>query len=261
MSVSNITTVQHPIILPPSREQRINRIDNQINANNREINALESQIIAQKEVSAATKALITNNSETINLTKELINSGNRKIDIFEQLKASSDRLIGVHQEQRGLLQESRDLTKESRDLLVKMIDIGERMLAIMMKNPAKYGGLPIFEIQKQPEVIEAKNQIVEVASNKVETYPLNMRFVLKDTTRKVIDATFNEIKPADTKANRKIFVNLEKRIEAALDKKYETLSFRDVKQILNADYYKPLKIFSKINRLAYSDLSIKDIKA
>ena len=250
MSVSNITTIQRPISLPPSREQRINRIDNQINANNREINALESQITAQKEVSAATKELITNNSETINLTKELLGSSNRKIGLLENL-------VGAHQEQRGLLQ-------ESRDLLQKMIDVTEQILAIMEKNPAKYGGLSNAELQKLPQVVETKNQMVASAGIVVTQYPKAEHMALTKTVGNVVDATFSEIdSTADIEVNRDLFSNLGKRIEAALDKKHESLIAKDkaITQIMKAHYYKPLGIFAKINKLAFLDLAIKDFKA
>jgi hypothetical protein len=239
MSVSNITAVQHNISLP--NVERINRI----NANNREINALENQIAGQKEVSAAAKELIANNSKSINLTKEiitdtkklidikkemisnneaLISSGNRKIDILEQLKDSNDRLIGIHQEQRGLLQESRDLLQESRDLLQKMIDIGERMVTIMIKNPARYGGLPLQEVQQLPEMMVAKKEAVATLAPLIEQYPQLEHSTLTKTVNGVVEASFLEIDPKDLATNKKLFYTLEKRVEVALDKKHELLA-------------------------------------
>jgi hypothetical protein len=52
--------------------------------------------------------------------------------------------------------------------------------------------------------------------------------------------------------------NLPKRIEAALDKKHETLS-KDIKKIIS-DHYKSVEQFSRIKKLDYLDLSLKDIK-
>lgn len=286
MSVSNITAVQSNTSLP--NVERINRI----NANNREISALENQIAGQKEVSAAAKELINNNSKSTNLTKEiitdtkklidikkemisnneaLISSGNRKIDILEQLKDSSDRLIGIHQGQRGLLQESRDLTKESRDLTQGMIDTMEKMIAIMMKNPAKYGGLGNDELQKLPEIKEVKSEVVATALVKVEQYPKKEHAALTQTVKNVVDATFSEVEPNDMKANRELFNNLGQRIEVAIEDKHKTLMFYDreheafninennVSQSKNRSYA-GLEKFSRINRLDYLDLAIKNIK-
>jgi hypothetical protein len=271
MSVSNITAVQRQTSLP--NVERINRI----NANNREISALENQIAGQKEVSAAAKELITNNSKSINLTKEiitdtkklidvkkemisnneaLISSGNRKIDILEQLEASNDRLIRIHQEQRGLLQ-------ESRDLLQKMIDIGERMVTIMMKNPARYGGLPPQEMQQLPEVIVAKNEAVATVASLIEQYPQTEHSTLTKTVNGVVEASFLEIDPKDLATNRKLFYTLEKRVEVALDKKHELLALdskdKSTKKAL-VSYNGFLENFSRIKRLAYLDLNIKNIK-
>jgi hypothetical protein len=285
MSVSNITAVQRNTSLP--NVERLNRI----NANNRKISALESQIAGQKEVSAAAKELIANNSKSINLTKEiitdtkklidikkemisnneaLISSGNRKIDILEQLKASNDRLIGIHQEQRGLLQEtrdllqeSRDLTKESRDLLQKMIDIGERMVTIMMKNPARYGGLPSQEVQQLPEMMVAKKEAVATVAPLIEQYPQTEHSTLTKTVNGVVEASFLEIDPKDLATNRKLFHTLGKRVEVALDKKHELLALdskeKSTKKAL-VSYNGFLENFSRIKRLAYLELNIKNIK-
>ena len=136
------------------------------------------------------------------------------------------------------------------------------MIAIMEKNPAKYDQLSNAELQKQPEVIEAKYQVVQLASSKIEQYPKGERAVLADTAKNVIEATFNEIKPVDTKASIALFSNLETRVEAALDQKHDTLGItkdNNLRQFIS-DHYKSVEQFSKIKKLGFLDLALKDIK-
>lgn len=118
----------------------------------------------------------------------------------------------------------------------------------MEKNPARYRGLASLEVQKQPEVIEAKNQVTELANVRVEQYPVSTHPVLKETAKKVIDASFSEIKPNNPQINRELFSNLTNRLELELDKKYEFLSKNN-----------PAKEFLiSVNR--FLDLNIKNIR-
>jgi len=258
-------------------QPRISNKENRIKANEAEIAGLENEIAARQD--------------TIQITKELISSNKEKISIMERLKANNERLIGSHKEQRGLLQESRDLTKESRDLLKntidltkesrdltkesrdltkgkidltqKMIDVTENLIGamkrLMVLNPAKYGSLENSELQKIPEIKEAKSDIIAAAAIKVEQYPEKEHAALAETVKNVIDTTFSEIKPNDTNTNRILLTNLTKRIEVALDKKHETLSAQDIKEIMNA-HYRSVDSFYRINSLSYLDLALKDIE-
>ena len=233
-------------------DNKIKNIDNKIQDIDVKIEAKEKLITLKQDQVIASKEFIGKCDEEIAIIKELI-------DIRKQQVSDE---IGIKQKKLDLLQESRDLTKESRDLLQKMIAIGEKMESIMMKNPAKYGGLPNSEIQKLPEIKEAKSDFVTAASAKVEQYPKGERIALAETVKNVVDATFTEVKPADVKANRELFNNLGKRIEAALDKKHETLATKnkDIRQIMDAHYHRPLESFARMSRLAYLDLAIKDMK-
>jgi chromosome segregation ATPase len=165
-----------------------------INNKERTISAVKGQIDNNNDIITYTKELIGNNNK-------LIESGDKKIGLLEQIVANSNRLIGVHKDQRGLLQESRDLTKESRDLLQGSIDLHkkaaeciEKMLAIMMKNPAKYGGLDKAQIQNLPEVIEVKADMVKnIVEVKSKQYPKQGDAVLAETAKKVVDVSFREL--------------------------------------------------------------------
>jgi hypothetical protein len=244
------------------RPQAITRAE-RIEANNREIAKLENELSIRKD--------------NINITKNLIDSNNETISILKQLKSNNNEMIASREKYLESLIESRDLHMQAREALVKVVEaddkmldlmqqmlaVMEKMLVIMEKNPARYGRIQNLEVQKQPEVIEAKNQINELANNKVEQYPLNMHPDLKETTKKVIDATFSEIKPNNIQANRELFSNLSYRLEVALDKKYESLAVN--KEDKNAkknlvSYNRFLETFARIKRLAYLNLDIKNFK-
>ncbi len=242
--------------------------------NNKQIDATTQLIEAKKEVIVNNEKRIEVLQESVGLTKALIANNEARIfnntktiNILQDLKTAHEELTEMHkgrlgllQESRDLTKESRDLTKESRDLMQQMIVAMEKMLAIMEKNPAKYGGLSNTEIQKKPEVIEAKDQVTQLANSKIKEYPLNMRPVLKEITKKVVDAPFSEINPNNIKANRDLFSNLGNRIEATLDKKYETLSVKDFNKLIDTNY-KSVENFFRIKKLDYLDLALKDIKA
>jgi|GEM_PF-6837066 len=240
-------------------DNKIKNIDNKIQDIDVKIEAKEKLITLKQDQVIASKEFIGKCDEEIAIIKELIDI--RKQQVSDEIGIKQKKL-DLLQESRDLTKESRDLTKESRDLLQKMIAIGEKMESIMMKNPAKYGGLPNSEIQKLPEIKEAKSDFVTAASAKVEQYPKGERIALAETVKNVVDATFTEVKPADVKANRELFNNLGKRIEAALDKKHETLATKnkDIRQIMDAHYHRPLESFARMSRLAYLDLAIKDMK-
>ena len=203
-----------------------------IAANNRQIAALENQIIAQKEVSSITREMIANNADTINITKELI--------------SNNEKLIGAHKEHRGLLQESRDLTQQA-------IDCIEKMLAIMMKNPAKYGGLDKSQFQQLPEVMETKKNLTEVVAVKLNQYPREEYTGLMDTALRVIDRSFDEINTYDLSFNKKIFLNLEKNIDTAIAEQYSLMKDDSISTIRN--YRIIQKLFHN-----FSSLSIKNFK-
>lgn len=288
MSVLSINKNLPSYINLPNRAERINAIDNRITANNRQIVALENQIAAQKEVSSVTREMIANNTNSINLTKDIISlkkeivgnnekiiSNNEKrianntdtINLTKQLISNNEKLIGAHKEQRGLLQESRDLTKESRDLaetrlnnlketqvLAKQaIDCIEKMLAIMMKNPAKYGGLDKSQFQQLPEVVEAKKNLTDVVAIKLNQYPKEEHEGLMDTAKKVIDRSFRGINTTDLSSNKKIFSNLEKNIDTALAEQYT---------LKKEDYMSTIRNYRIIQKLFhnFSSLSIKNFK-
>jgi len=276
--------------------EEIDVIKQLIAAKQQQAGNTEKQIDVTQQIVEKQKESVNLNKQVIDLKKELITANRDLItahveskSALEQIKANNYKLLGLHNGQRGLMVEARDLAIEARNAAVKVVEcydkviaandkvialdnkiidflqqaiaIGRKMEAIMMKNPAKYGGLPSSEVQKLPEVIAAKSQVVAIAAVKVEQYPKEEHVALTDTVKNVVDATFTEIKPTDVKANMKLFNNLEKRIEAALDKKYETLAVRDqgIKPIVNA-HYKSVEHFSRIKKLDYLDLALKNIK-
>jgi len=139
--------------------------------------------------------MIENKTNSINLIKEII-SNNKK-------------LIGSHKEYRRLLQESRDLHVEKRNAMQKFIDIGEKMLSIMMKNPAKYGGLDQANLQKLPEVVEAKGSFMaNVSEVQLKQYPQQDHADLMGTARRVVDRSFDEINASDLPSNRELLFSI-----------------------------------------------------
>ena len=269
------------------RSQALNRTG-RIQANEREIARLESEISIRKDNINITKDLITSNNETINILKQIKANNEILLSTHKEQRGLMVESRDLTKESRDLTKESRDLTKESRDandkvvkaydelldiakdscdltqkeleLTGKMISTTEKMIAIMEKNPAKYGELSSSDVQKQPEVIEAKNQVTELVGGKIKEYPKETRPALTETTKKVIEATFTEINPTDTKATRELFRNLGTRIEVELDKKYEALSVKEFRKLVDANY-KSVENFFRIKRLDYLDLALKDIKA
>jgi hypothetical protein len=140
-----------------------------------------------------------------------------------------------------------------------MIEVAEKMEAIMMKNPAKYENMTWAEFKNRSEIKEVKQDVMDkIVAPQITLYPKAAHDVLNTCANNVVDATFSEIK-TDIKANREILINLPKRIEAVLDKKHESLSVEDIKQIIT-DHYKSVEQFSRIKKLDYLDLALKNIK-
>jgi len=155
---------------------------------------VKEQIANNNDIITYTKELISNNNKLVSNNNKLIESGDKKIGLLEQLIASSNRLVGVHKDQRGLLQESRDLLQGSIDLHKKAAECIEKMLAIMMKNPAKYRGVEKSQIQNLPEVIEIKaNMIKNIVEVKSKQYSKQGNAVLAETAKKVVDVSFHEL--------------------------------------------------------------------
>jgi len=278
MSVSNIPIIQNQLryqVSLPNRAERINKIDNQINANNSEINALENQITAQKAVSTVTKELIDNNNKLINSSQKLIannekliESGERKINLIEdiiavkkEIIANNEKLLGTHKEHRGLLQESRDLAKESRDLAkesrdltLEAINCVEKMIAIMMKNPDKYGGLDKTQIQQLPEVVNTKKNLLDIATEKLKDYPKQERAVLSEVAEKIIDRTCVGINLNNLSASKDMFLNLDKNLDLAFIR-------RDIDKN-NVFCMLPFKNYRIAQTSFYNflDLNIKDLR-
>ena len=232
MSVSSISNNLPSYINLSNRAELSNAIDNRITANNRQIADLENQIVAHKEVSSTTREMIANNTDTINLTKELI--------------GNNEKLIGNNKESIKFLQENQVLAKQA-------IDCIEKMLAIMMKNPAKYGGLSKDQFQQLPEVMETKKNLTDVVAIKLNQYPKEEHAGLMDTAKKVIDRSFNEINTADLSFNKKIFSNLEKNIDTALAEQYT---------LMKDDYISTIRNYRIIQKLFhnFSSLSIRNFK-
>ena len=254
----------------------------------------EKQIDVTQQIVEKQKESVNLNKQVIDLKKELITANRDLItahveskSALEQIKANNDKLLGLHNGQRGLLLEARDLAIEardaavkvydasskvydasskvydasikSRDLLQKMIEVAEKMEAIMMKNPAKYENMTWAEFKNRSEIKEVKQDVMDkIVAPQITLYPKAAHDVLNTCANNVVDATFSEIK-TDIKANREILINLPKRIEAVLDKKHESLSVEDIKQIIT-DHYKSVEQFSRIKKLDYLDLALKNIK-
>ena len=239
--------------------QAINRAE-RIQANNREIAKLENEISIRKDNINTTKALIASNNETINVLEQLKSNGEKLLDSHIQARDASMKVVDLSNKQiesNNKLIESND---KMLDLMQQMIAVMEKMVAIIEKNPARYGGLSSLKAQKQPEVIEAKNQVTELTNKKVNEYPLNIRPVLEETAKKVINATFNEIKPNNPQANRELFSNLTNRLELEIDKKYEFLAKNNPAKEFLISVNRFLEIFSKVKRLPFLDSNIKNIK-
>jgi hypothetical protein len=259
-----------------------------IAANNRQIAALENQIAAHQEVSSITGEMIVNNADTIIITKQLISNNEKtialkkeqiannidNINTIKELIDNNNKIIETNkgsikflQETQVLAKESRDLAetrlnnlketqilaKESRDLNQQAIDCIEKMLAIMMKNPAKYGGLDKDQFQQLPEVMETKKNLTEIVAIKLNQYPKEERACLMDTATKVIDRSFDEINTYDLSFTKKIFSNLEKNIDAALAEQYT---------LMKDDYISNIRNYRIIQSLFhnFSSLSIKNFK-
>ena len=266
MSISSINNLTSYINLP-NKAERINAIDNRIAANNRQIANLENQITAHKEVSTITREMIANNENTINITKELIGNNEKRIannaesiNTIKELIGNNEKSIKFLQETQVLAKESRDLAearlnnlKENQVLAKQAIDCIEKMLAIMMKNPAKYGGLDKSQFQQLPEVLETKKNLTEVVAIKLNQYPKEEHAGLMDTALRVIDRSFNEITTYDLSSNKKIFSNLEKNIDIAFAEQYT---------LMKDDYMSTIRNYRIIQNLFYnfSSLSIRSFK-
>lgn len=231
-----------------------------IAANNRQITALENQIIAQKEVSSITREMIANNTDQINITKEIIANNTDNINTIKELIGNNEKTIALKKEQ---IANNNDTISTIKELIsnnekritnnTKAIDCIEKMLAIMMKNPAKYGGLDKSQFQQLPKVLEAKKNLTEVVAVKLNEYPKEEHAGLMDTAKKVIDRSFDEINTYDLSFNKKIFSNLEKNIDTAIVEQYT---------LMKDDYISTIKNYRIIQSLFYnfSNISIKNFK-
>jgi hypothetical protein len=285
---SKINTIDNKI---EANKKLIALKENQQVATKELIGKCDEEISIIKELIDIKKQQAVSTKKQIDVSEQLIGAINGRNDIAKQL-------IGVHNGQKGLMIEARDLSIEARDASIRVVEAYDKLIAandkviaandkVIAANErviavtqqmldiisnlqttmplyfAKYGGLPNTELQKQPEVKEVKSDITVAASVLVEQYPKAEHPALTQTVKNVVDATFTEIKPTDMKANRELFNNLGKLIEAALNKKHETLTAKnnDIREIMNTHYYKPLESFSRMSRLAYLDLAMKDIEA
>ena len=219
--INSINSSFYPRIEPIA----INRTE-LIAANNRQIAALENQIITQKEVTS-------NIRNTINITKELINNNKESIKFLQETQI-------LAKENRDLAETRLNNLKETQILAKQAIDCIEKMLAIMMKNPAKYGGLDKSQFQQLSEVVEAKKNLTEVVAVKLNQYPKEEHAGLMDTALRVIDRSFDEINTYDLSFNEKIFSNLEKNIDTALAEQYS---------IMKNDYISTIKNYRIIQSL------------
>ena len=220
-----------------------------INNKERTISAVKGQIDNNNDIITYTKELIGNNNK-------LIESGDKKIGLLEQIIANSNRLIGVHKDQRGLLQESRDLTKESRDLLQGSIDLHkkaaeciEKMLAIMMKNPAKYGGLEKSQVQNLPEVIEVKKNLVENIVDFKSKQQDQLELVnLSNLAKKVVDISFYQLDFNDLPSATRLFESFETNMNMIFSKHFlENISHFHIVPFLNYNkaqnvYFNPYRL-------------------
>jgi len=245
MSINQIQGIQN-------RAVNINRIV----ANNQQIARLESQIAVHKEVSSITKEMIANNTNSINLTKDIIDVNEKLIgqhiehrgllqesrDLTIESRDAQAKLLNSHIEHRGLLQESRDLTKESRDLTKESRDLTkesrdltkesidlykqaevciEKILAIMMKNPAKYGGLDKAQTQNLPEVIETKaNMVKDIVNVKSKQYPELKHVVLAETAKKAVDVSFCELDVKNLPSVREMFLLFKDNVDIAFTNRF-----------------------------------------
>lgn len=247
-SINSINSSFYPRIEPIA----INRTE-RIAANNRQIADLEDQIATYQEVSSITREMIDNNTDQINITKTLIGNNEKQIannndtiSTIKELISNNEKIIGNNKESIKFLQETQVLAKEA-------IDCIEKMLAIMMKNPAKYGGLDNSQFQQLPEIMETKKSLTEVVAVKLNEYPKEEHAGLMDTARKVIDRSFDEINTYDLSFDKKIFSNLEKNIDTALAEQYT---------LTKDDYISTIRNYRIIQKLFhnFSSLSIKNFK-
>ena len=217
-----------------------------IAANNRQIAALENQIFVQKEVSS-------NIRDTINITKELIGNNEKSIKFLQKTQVLAKENRNLAETRLNNLKKIQELEIEQKDSYQQSIDCIEKMLAIMMKNPAKYGGLDKDQFQQLPEVVEAKKNLTEVVAIKLNQYPKEERAGLIDTAKKVIDRSFDEINTYDLSFNKKIFSNLEKNIDTAIAEQYSLMKDDYISNIRN--YRIIQKIFHN-----FSSLNIRNFK-
>jgi len=275
-------------------KQLIAKKQQQAGNTEKQIDVTQQIVEKQKESVNLNKQVIDLKKELITTNRDLITAHVESKNALEQIKANNDKLLGLHNGQRGLMVEARDLAIEARNAAVKVVEcydkviaandkviaandkvialdnkmidflqqaiaIGRKMEAIMMKNPAKYENMTWAEFKNRSEIKEVKQDVMDkIVSPQITLYPKEAHDVLNTCANNVVDATFSEIK-TDIKANREILINLPKRIEAVLDKKHESLSVKDIKQIIT-DHYKSVEQFSRIKKLDYLDLALKNIK-
>ena len=270
MITNNTDTINITRELINNKERTISAVKGQIDNNNdiitytKELIGNNNKLIesGDKKIGLLNKMLVNNNDiityteELIGNNNKLIESGDKKIGLLEQIIANSNRLIGVHKDQRGLLQESRDLTKESRDLLQGSIDLHkkaaeciEKMLAIMMKNPAKYGGLEKSQVQNLPEVIEVKKNLVENIVDFKSKQQDQLELVnLSNLAKKVVDISFYQLDFNDLPSATRLFESFETNMNMIFSKHFlENISHFHIVPFLNYNkaqnvYFNPYRL-------------------
>jgi chromosome segregation ATPase len=226
MAISNLPTIQNQISLG-NRTERINRIDRQIAINNKQIASLESQITTQKEVSTTIRETLSNNTDSINLTKKIISNNEKIIDLKnQQIKNNENsisilkQMISINEKMMASSKEMMGISKKIIDNNEKMIAIYEKMIAIMTKSPKKYSELDNRQLQKLPEVVETKKNLLEVSMNKLKDYPKQEHVALNEIAVKIVDKTFDGLNLNDLSANKDMFSNLSKNLDLAFRKHF-----------------------------------------
>ena len=257
---------------------RTAEIDYKMIVKDKQIAALEEEISLHKESKSIMQEIHANNEKIIALEQskmaDLIASRDQKLKVIDLSNKSIQLLtesrdiqknVLVKQEKVVAAQEKMLASQEKllavidreNDLRRQMIAVMEKMDAIMMKNPAKYGGLTPQAVQQMPEVLEIRDEAVAVAiaENTLVGYPEAQHPVLTETIRDVVDVTFSRISTTNMEANRRLFSMLEQRIEAAVEKKYESLHNTP---LANSTF----KNYLALKHLRYMDLAYLDkIKA
>ena len=271
---------------------RTAEIDNKMIVKDKQIAALEEEISLHKESKAIMQEMRANNESIITNTEKIIALEQSKMANLIASRDQKLKVVDLSNKAIQLLTESRDIQRNvlvkqekvvaaqekvvaaqekmlvsqekllavidrENDLRRQMIAVMEKMEAIMMKNPAKYGGLTPQAVQQMPEVLEIRDEAVAVAiaENTLVSYPEAQHPVLTETIRDVVDVTFSRISTTNMEANRRLFSMLEQRIEAAVEKKYESLHNTP---LANSTF----KSYLALKHLRYMDLAyLNKIKA